>query len=142
MGWLDHWRQNSEVSQPDLLTGEITPVPSKDGRYTGVTANKRLKDELKARGAEKQTYREVNTIVTQGMLGCSPRELDEATGYDSDRSKLPADAQEALTVGDIAARRRIEDNDAQGPSQLKQSASEGISEVRGLFSWNRKGKGR
>jgi hypothetical protein len=138
MGWLEHWRQNSEVSQPDLLTGEITPVPSKDGRYSGVTANKRLQKEIKARGGDRDTHAQVNAIVTEGMLGCSPKELNDATGYRGDRSNLPTDAQEALTVGDVAARRRIEDNNAQGPTQLKQSASEGVDDVRGLFPWNQK----
>ena len=135
MGWLDRYKQQpKDQTQLDLF-GEgqaLTPYE----RVDGATVNRALQSEIKQRGGTKKTHEVVNARVTRNMLGCTPSELYEETGgVPNDRRSLPAEAQEALMTGDVAARHEIVNSDAQGHSAIIEASDRGSKKARKLFPW-------
>jgi len=135
MGWLKRWQeQPKEESQLDLF-GEGQALTPRQ-RVDGAIVNQDLQQEIAERGGDKITHAKVNTIVTKNTLGCSVPELYEGTGAKkSDRASLPAEAQKALIVGDIAAHSQIQKDDAQGDGQICKAADTGSKAARKLFPW-------
>lgn len=138
MGFLDFFRNNNRQDyQLALFEGEETSIidstePSRN------LANKRLMEEAKKRGGTARTYPAINASAIQEMLGESPDQLYDSLGIpQSDRSRLPQAAKEALMVDDIAALEQILDNNAIGHRPLIQSATEGYRKAKGIFRWNR-----
>jgi hypothetical protein len=134
-GWLARWRnQEHNESQLDLFGGSQTLVPHQ--RVDGAIVNRDLQTEISNRGGTQQTHAKVNAIVTQNTLGCTVKELYDETGSKTgNRAALPAEAQKALIVGDIASQSQMEKDDAQGDRQICQSADVGSKAARKLFPW-------
>lgn len=134
MGWLDRWKEQPKDTQLDLLGEDQALVQQQ--RLTGAISNKLLAKEVKQRGGTKKTHAAINAIVTQEMLGCDTEQLYETTGgRPGHRDTLPLEAQEALQVGDVAARHEMVSSDAQGDLQLKAAARRGCKPARKLFPW-------
>lgn len=132
MSFLTFWRKRPLVPQDD--PGELAEA-SEPNR---ALANTQLHDEVKERGGNRYTHMTINKAASEEMLGHAPAELYDGLGVRrGKREGLPLEAKEALQVGDIAARERIKYDNAQGHSELTESARAGYRKVKGIFPWNR-----
>ncbi|WP_190769476.1 hypothetical protein [Microcoleus sp. FACHB-1515] len=96
----------------------------------------RCKHKVKQRRGNAKTHAQLNAIVTRNLLDCSVDELYEQTGaVRNDRSSLPQEAQEALMVGDLAARHEIVTQDAQGHQQILKAGDAGSKKARHILPW-------
>lgn len=141
MGFLEHFRSRSQSQdqQTSLLPTEAaTPVIDKS-EPSRKLAHHQLHDEITTRGGTSRTHAIVNETANRDILGTSSENLYEGLNLPKgQRDRLPSEAKEALFVGDVAARDRIIDDDAQGHNQVVRAAKRGYSEAGKLFRWNRK----
>lgn len=141
MGFLDFWREQPKDEQGSLLPDVVESKPVIDStQTTRKLAQKRLQEEVQRRGGDKRTHRQVNSIISQEMLGHTPQELYQALEVKRsrrNRDALPTDAQEALYTGDIAARHALVEDDAQGDDEIFDSTYRGCGRAKGIFRWNR-----
>jgi hypothetical protein len=134
MGLLDWFSgKRSEDTQLNVFGGSDDIVNTSEPSRK--LANQKLHDEIKSRGGTRQTHAATNRIVTENMTGHGPSELYEGLGIKPDRSLLPTEAKEALTVGDIAAKNQIQQDDAKGHEQIVDSVDKGTKKARKLFPW-------
>jgi hypothetical protein len=133
MTWLDHYRERNDIDTQGSLFGG-SDIINDQTEPTRVKANNDLKREVKKRGGNAHTYEEVNGTVARNVLGQTVPQITRELGV-SDRSKLPTEAKEALMMGDIAARHRIVEEDAQGHEEIVESAGKGAKAVRKVFPW-------
>jgi hypothetical protein len=133
MTWLDHYREQNDVDTQGRLFGGSDIIPD-DTEPSRVKANNDLKREVKKRGGNAQTHIDVNDTIARTVLGHTTRQLAQELDV-KDRSKLPTEAKEALMVGDIAARHRLVEDDAQGHEEIVESAGKGAKAARRLFPW-------
>lgn len=137
MGFLNFWRSQPQDRQGELLKPESSALadrtePSRLGVYH------RLHDGIAQRGGEENTHADVNRLANRIVLGERTDELYAALNLKpSERSKLPAEAKEALLTGDIAAYYQIQEDDAQGHFPIVHSARKGYQKAAKLFPWNK-----
>lgn len=137
MGFLDFWRQQPGDDQGDLLqqeSGKIIDASEPSRRIV----HKQLHDEVKKRGGSAKTHAAINHIANETMLSETTEDLYKGLGLkQGDRSKLPAEAKEALMTGDIAARYQIVEDDAKGHRPIVKSSGKAYRKASGLFFWNK-----
>ncbi|NEQ29358.1 MAG: hypothetical protein F6K28_62645 [Microcoleus sp. SIO2G3] len=135
MGWLDRWKEAPKDQEQLGLFGEDQALVPQH-RVDGATVQKALQAEVKQRRGNAKTHAQLNAIVTRNLLECSVDELYEQTGgVKNDRSSLPQEAQEALMVGDLAARHEIVTQDAQGHQQILKAGDAGSKKARRILPW-------
>jgi hypothetical protein len=139
MGFLDHWRNQSNDTQGDLFQQEGSGVIDASEPNRSLV-NRRLHGEIKQRGGQNRTHAAVNRLANEHMTGETTEDLYQGLGLkQGDRSKLPTAAKEALMTGDIAAYHQIMEDDAQGHHPIVNSARQGYQKASRLFPWNKQG---
>ncbi len=138
MGFLAFFRnQQTNDEQMAFFEGdESTLIDTTEP--TRKLANSRLINEANRRGGTQKTFRAINQVAINQMLGEDVNQLYDALGIPvNQRKNLPQAAKEALMVGDIAAFEQILDDNAIGHHALVDSANRGYRKVKGVFRWNR-----
>ncbi|MFE4108528.1 hypothetical protein [Almyronema epifaneia] len=141
MGFLDYFRTRS----PQNTQGDLFKPPEEaeiiiDNRDpTQIAAYHRLHDLIRERGGQPRTHRAVNALAIQQILSEDPGSLYNALGIpQGKRNRLPAEAKEALMVGNVATFYEIAaDQGIQGHRAIIQASDRGYRKVKGIFPWNR-----
>lgn len=144
MGFLSWFKNNlneeeSTGSQLDLL-GESKNLPERR-RVDGVTVRKKFNKTIQDKGGSGRCQARSTEALTQEVLGCSTKDLYEATGAkQSKRETLPDTAQEALMTGEIVATHDLKGKDVRGNqsqrnTQIEDSVRASGKKVRKWFPW-------
>lgn len=145
MGFLNWWANNQEQedssgSQLDLFSGSQN-LPERQ-ELKGTSISKRFNHTVQDKGGDSDGQRLANDAVCRGVMGCSTKDLYQATGGKQGKvSSLPTSAQEGLAVGKIAATHalnhaEIDGNQQQQNQQIADVSHEAAKKAGGLFPWN------
>jgi len=138
--WLDYYRNTGDGEVQGNLLGppQASDIVIDHSSPSQRVVYRRLQTLVKARGGVQRTHRQINAECIQYLLGVAPAELYDALGVpQSQRERLPTEAQEVLMVGNLAAFYAILEADAQGHDPIIRASRRGFHRARQLFPWHR-----
>jgi 23S rRNA pseudoU1915 N3-methylase RlmH len=148
MSFLDFFKSNPTQVDPlqevqyNLLNPDEAEAIAETRQINGALVNQRFNSAMSRHGVDGKGRAMATNAITEATLGCSTSELyNETGGTKGKRHTLPLSAQEALSVGEIAATHElngmepVEGDQQQKNREVQQACYEAAAKARPLFPW-------